>query len=119
NLRTLDDLWVRVLDVPRALAARRYQGDVDVVLDVRDDLLPVNAGHWHVRGGWDAAHAERTDAPAHLALDVADLGAVYLGGTSLAALAAAGRVRELVPSALLRTAAAFGWPVAPGTSWGF
>ncbi|MEE6296362.1 GNAT family N-acetyltransferase [Georgenia wangjunii] len=119
RLTALDDVWVRILDVPGALAARRYQADLDVVLDVRDDQLPANAGRWHVRGGWEAASAERTEAPAHLALDVADLASAYLGGTSLAALAGAGRVRELVPGALARASAAFGWPVAPGTSWGF
>ncbi len=37
----------------------------------------------------------------------------------LAALAAAGRVTELVPDTLLPAAAAFGWPVAPSTGWGF
>ncbi|WP_127571179.1 GNAT family N-acetyltransferase [Georgenia faecalis] len=115
----VDDVWIRVLDVPAALAARRYPSTVDVVLAVQDDLRAANTGHWHLRGGPEGAEVERTDAPAHLALDVADLGAAYLGGTSLGALANAGRVRELVPGALAPASAAFGWTVEPATSWGF
>ena len=61
---------------------------------------------------------------ADLSLDVRELGAAYLGGRSLAALAAAGLVtvhqrpgqREGV---LARASTAFGWPVAPASSWVF
>ena len=37
-----------------------------------------------------------------LALDIADVGAAYLGGASLVSLARAERVAELTPGALLR-----------------
>lgn len=117
--RTHDDVWVRILDLPEALRARAYACAVDVVLDVSDPLVPDNAGRWHVRGGPDGVEVTRTAEPAHLAVEIADLGAAYLGGTSLAALAAAGRVTELVPGALLPAATAFSWPVAPSTGWGF
>ncbi|WP_341360488.1 GNAT family N-acetyltransferase [Georgenia sp. M64] len=119
SVRLSDDLWVRLLDVPRALAGRAYAADVDVVLEVRDDLVPANAGHWHLRGGTAGAEVAATTAPAHLSLDVADLGSAYLGGTSLAALAAAGRVQVLDGAALAPAATAFGWPVAPANGWGF
>ena len=57
---------------------------------------------------------------AHLAaIGIADLGAAYLGGATLTALHAAGRVTELVPGSLVPAAAALGWPVAPSTGWGF
>ncbi|MDQ7905583.1 GNAT family N-acetyltransferase [Phytohabitans sp. ZYX-F-186] len=111
-----DGLWVRLLDLPAALAARRYATDLDVVFEVGDPLLPENAGRWRVAGGPPGATCERTSAEADLACDVTDLGAAYLGGTSLAALAAAGRVRELRPGALHRASTAFGWyrqPSAP------
>ncbi|BCB84614.1 GNAT family N-acetyltransferase [Phytohabitans suffuscus] len=111
-----DGLWVRVVDLPAALAARRYASDVDVVVEVLDPLLPENAGRWRVAGGPGGATCERTTAEADLACDVADLGAAYLGGTSLAALAAAGRVRELRPGTLHPASTAFGWyrkPTAP------
>jgi predicted acetyltransferase len=108
-----DGLWLRVLDVPAALTARRYAAGVDVVLDVTDDVVGANAGRWHLRAGPDGAACERTDAPADLAVPVTELGAAYLGGTPLSALAAAGRVREVRPGALAAASAAFGWHRAP------
>ncbi len=119
NRRTHDDVWLRILDLPAALQARAYQCPVDVVLEVSDSLIADNAGRWHVRGGPRGVEVSRTEAPAQLATDVADLGAAYLGGITLAALAAAGRVTELEAGALAPAAAAFGWPVAPSTGWGF
>lgn len=118
--RLADNLWVRVVDVPAALTARRYAADVDVVLHVTDGRLPHNAGRWRLRAGaFGDATAERTEDAADLSLDVRELGAAYLGGTSLAALGAAGLVTEHSPGALARAGAAFGWPVAPVCSWVF
>jgi predicted acetyltransferase len=115
----LDGLWLRVVDLPAALAARRYSAELDVVLEVTDALLPANAGRWRVKGGPDAACCERTDDEPDLALDVRDLGAAYLGGTTLPALAAAGLLTEHRPGALARAAAGFAWPVAPYCGWSF
>lgn len=111
--RLADSLWVRVLDVGAALAARRYAGPVDVVLEVADPLLPENSGRWHLSGDAGGARCVRTDAPAELACDVGDLGAAFLGGPSLAALAAAGRVRERQAGAVAAASTAFGWQRAP------
>jgi predicted acetyltransferase len=111
--RLTDALWVRIVDLPRALSDRRYAAPVDVVLDVTDPLLPASTGRWRLTAGLDDATCTRTDDPADLACTVLELGAAYLGGTSLAALAAAGRVRELTPGALPRVSAAFGWHRLP------
>jgi predicted acetyltransferase len=119
-----DNLWVRVLDVPAALAARRYAAPLDVVLEVGDDRLAANAGCWRVattdpaQDGW-AAQVTRTDAPADLVLDVRELGAAYLGGRSFVAQADAGLVRELRPGAAAEATAAFGWRLAPVCGWVF
>jgi predicted acetyltransferase len=119
GLRMTDALWLRLVDLPGALAARRYQTPVDVVLDVRDDLLPANAGRWRLEGGPDGARCERTDAEPDLALDVRDLAAAYLAGSTLTALAAAGLVTEHRPGAMHPVSVAFGWPVAPYSGWLF
>ena len=87
-----DSLWVRVVDVGRALAARTYRVPVDVVLDVRDEFCPWNAGTWRLSGDASGATCERTSDPAELTLSATDLGAVYLGGPTLVQVAAAGRV---------------------------
>ena len=46
--KLVDSLWVRLTDVPRALAGRRYASPVDVVIEVRDEILPANAGRWRL-----------------------------------------------------------------------
>ncbi|QAY71511.1 GNAT family N-acetyltransferase [Xylanimonas protaetiae] len=118
--RVADNLWVRLVDAPAALAARQYAADVDVVLALGDERLPANTGTWHLRApAFAPATCSRTDAAPDLELDVRELGAAYLGGTSLAALAASGLVTERTPGALARAAAAFAWPLAPGCSWIF
>jgi len=91
-----DETWLRLIDVPAALAARAYQGPGSVVLDVNDELLPANTGRYSVSAGG----VERTEAAAQLSLDVAALAAVYLGGTRWWQLALAGRVIEREDGAL-------------------
>ena len=90
NGRVTDGLWLRLVDVDEALKARSYKPGQSIVLDVTDELCPWNAGRYRV--GDDAG---RTDDPADLALDVAELGSVYLGGYDFHALAQAGLVDEL------------------------
>jgi len=124
NVRTAahtptDNVWVRVVDLPAALAGRRYASDVDVVLEVSDGLLHQNAGRWRLRGGRDGAEVVRVDDEPDLALDVRELGSAYLGGVTLGALAGAGLVREHTPGAVARASTAFGWPVAPVCGWVF
>jgi predicted acetyltransferase len=109
----LDGLHVRVVDLPAALAGRRYAGPVDVVLEVDDPICDWNSGRWHLQGDGDGARCTRTDAEPGLQLSMEDLGAAYLGGTTLSTLADAGRVKAADEGTLTRASAAFGWHVAP------
>ncbi|AEB46807.1 GNAT family N-acetyltransferase [Micromonospora maris] len=113
NPRLVDALWVRVVDVPAAMAARRYATDVDVVIEVSDDLLPENTGRWRLQGGPKTASCVPANGPADLACDISCLGELFLGGSTLTALADAGRVRELRPGALAAADPAFIWHRAP------
>jgi len=108
-----DSLWVRLTDVPAALAARRYAAPVDVVIEVEDPLLPENSGAWHLTGDQGSASCVRADRPADLRVEIGALGAAYLGDASLATLAAAGRVQDLGSDRLASTSIAFGWHRAP------
>lgn len=90
-------LWVRLVDVGAALAARGL-GDGAVVLDVRDEFCPWNQARWRV--GQDAV--DRTTAEADLRLDVSELGSVYLGGFTFDQLRRAGRLEELKEAAATR-----------------
>jgi predicted acetyltransferase len=106
-----DGLWLRLVDVEAALGARAFAGDGSVVLGVRDEACPWNAGGFAVSSGGVA----RTDAAPELELDVADLGSVYLGGFTFAQLAGAGRVEEAAPGAVARADALFRCAAAPWT----
>jgi predicted acetyltransferase len=106
-------LWVRLVDIPRALAERTYSWPFEVVLEVADDVCPWNAGRWALRWDGTAATCRRTSLPAALELGAAELGAAYLGGTTLDQLARAGRVRELRPGTLSTVSKAFRGERAP------
>jgi predicted acetyltransferase len=107
RLDVLDCMWIRLADVGRALADRVYSADVDIVLDVTDDFCPWNARRWRLSGGARGAECGPTREPAHLTLSSTDLGTAYLGGATLASLAAAGRVTELRRGALVAATRAF------------
>jgi predicted acetyltransferase len=101
-------LWVRIVDLDRALAARRYLTALDTVFEVTDEFCPWNAGRWRLTSdGTGTAQVRRTQDEPDIALDIIDLGAVFLGGTRLNTLAATGRVRELTDGAVRRASAAF------------
>jgi predicted acetyltransferase len=109
-----DALYVRLVDLPGALAARSYRDEVDVVLEVVDEQCPWNAGRWRLSAGEGGASCQPTSDPAYLALPVAVLGAAYLGSArALSRAAAAGRVQERTPGALLAVDRAFTGDVEP------
>jgi predicted acetyltransferase len=117
--RVRDELYVRIVDVDRALVARRYATAVDVVFEVSDPFCPWNSGRWRLGGDASGAVCERTTDPADLALGPRELGTAYLGGFSLAALGRAGRIQELRPGALAEASRAFVSDVAPRLPFGF
>jgi predicted acetyltransferase len=104
-----DALWVRIVDIPAALAARTMGPGEAVVLEVNDEFCPWNAGRYQVGDG----RVERTTAAPDLALEVNELGSVYLGGFTFDQLARAERVRELREGAAARADALFPRDRAP------
>lgn len=80
---------------------------------MEDPGIAVNNARWHLVVSSNQARCARTDAPADLRLDIGALGTAYLGGTSLGALAAGGRVDELSRGTLAAASAAFGWHRSP------
>jgi predicted acetyltransferase len=95
-----DFLWARVVDPAAALAARRYEREAELVVEVVDDSRPDVGGCYAVAGGPDGASCERTTAGADLVMDVAELGSLLLGGASARALGQAGRIEERTAGAL-------------------
>jgi predicted acetyltransferase len=97
-----DSLWVRLLDIPAALQARRYSTEDTLVFSIVDGFQPDNTGCYRLESGPDGSVSCRTDCSPDLELDVVDLGAAYLGGVRFSTLARAGRVIECTAGALRR-----------------
>ncbi|MFJ3926505.1 GNAT family N-acetyltransferase [Streptomyces sp. NPDC090022] len=97
-----DSLWVRLLDVVRALGARTYEVPGTLVLEVTD-RMGLADGRYRLAAAADGtAVCERTEEPADLRLDVSELGSLYLGEASAVRLAALGRIAEERPGAVAR-----------------
>jgi predicted acetyltransferase len=109
-LRTVDQrdgMWARVLDVPTALAARRYGTEIDVVLDVHDPFLD-RGGRFRLRGGPDGAECAAADDGAPVVgIEMAALGTLLFGGGDAGSLARAGLLAADDPAVLRRLDAAF------------
>ncbi|CAL9499770.1 N-acetyltransferase Eis [Streptomyces sp. enrichment culture] len=89
-----DWLWVRILDVVRALEARTYEAAGSLVLEVADGG-GLTGGRYRLQASADGAGScAPTTESADLTLDVAELATLWLGDESAVRLAALGRVRE-------------------------
>ena len=110
-----DFLWLRLVDVARALASRRYAAEGAIVVDLADAACPANTGRYRLEAGPDGASCSPTRADPDLVLDAAALAAAYLGATTFTTLVRAGRVAAPAPDAVARADALFAsWP-APWT----
>lgn len=94
-----DHHWLRILDVPAALGARRYRVPGSVTLLVADPLGFADDA-WHVSiDGAGAAVVERVSdvdrlpGPGLVSLGVSELSALLLGGVTASTLLAAGRLQ--------------------------
>jgi predicted acetyltransferase len=111
ELTVQDHQYVRILDVPAALAARRYASAGSVLLEVSD---PLGFGEGRfvltVDDEGAASVGEGSGAPDStpvVRLGVTELSAVYLGSVSLATLVQAGRAQATDAVAAARL---FAWP---------
>ncbi len=89
---TVDDsLWVKILDVPRALEGREYSAPVSVVVRVHD---PTDGtfSTWRFDLSPEGSSVTETDTEPQVEIDIEDLGACYMGRSRFMALGAAGRL---------------------------
>jgi predicted acetyltransferase len=89
-----DWMWVRILDVVRALEARTYDAEGALVLEVVDGSGMARGGRYRLEASPEGASCTATTASADLTLDVRELATLWLGDESAVRLAALGRVRE-------------------------
>ncbi|MHC6594671.1 GNAT family N-acetyltransferase [Arthrobacter sp. C152] len=103
-----DMLWLRILDVPAALAARHYPADGRLVLTVRDPLgLAAGTFGLDVDGGRPAVERLADGTAADLELDVSALSSIYVGGVCPVTLQAAGAITEAGLGAALKARQVF------------
>ncbi|MGH2711257.1 MAG: GNAT family N-acetyltransferase, partial [Actinomycetota bacterium] len=114
-----DGTWLRLVDVARALEARRYSHEGSLVLEIRDEFAQWNDGTYELSGGPDGAACQQSGAAPDLSMRVEDLAAAYLGAVPFRSLAAAGRVTENKQGALKTADEMFSSAVAPWCPWIF
>jgi predicted acetyltransferase len=89
-----DALWLHILDLPRALAARTYERAANLVLEVIDPEAGGGRRRVHLDASPDGATCRDTDRSPDLTLDIAAISAAYLGATRLREAVLAGGVEE-------------------------
>ena len=85
-------MYVRLLDVPGALEARRYTTTDRVTLEVTD-AMGIAGGTFDLDGAPDGAACVATAQPGDVTLDVGALSALYLGADLADTLVRAGRIK--------------------------
>jgi predicted acetyltransferase len=92
RMKVRDGLHVAFVDLPGALAARRYEGSGTIRIGVRDAFGSWNDGTWELDVDGGVGTARPTEAEPEVTLSATDLAATYLGDVTFAELAAALRV---------------------------
>ena len=115
QFKLADALWLRIVDVKKALEARSYAIEETLVLDLRDPFCSWNEGVWELRVSQDGATVTETDALPDLRLTAQELGSVYLGGVRFAELERAGDISELKEGAVRKADLMFYTETGPWT----
>ena len=102
GLTIREGMWLRLIDMRAALAARSYRGTGALSFELTDEFCPWNAGRWRLDVPSDRGVATVTafEGDHDLTLDTSDLAAAHLGTFTFADLARAGRVGECRPGAV-------------------
>ncbi len=108
-----DSLWVHLLDVPGALAARSYERPGSLVLEVVDPESGDGRTRVHLEVSPDGTSCTATSRDPELTVHANALGAAYLGGTSLALAAVSRGYVEHRPGSLAVADAMFRTLEAP------
>jgi predicted acetyltransferase len=113
-----DSLWLRILDIPTVLQARRYRAEVSAVLDISDGELG-GGGRYALQIRDGTARCIPTSAEPDVRLDLSVLGSLYLGGHRASAFAAANRLRCNDSALIGQLDAAFASEVPAELGYGF
>lgn len=118
TLPVADHVWLRLVDLDRAVGHRGYRIAANVAIGLTDAFCPWNAGSWRLDLNPAGGSSTRTTVEPEIFLDTTDLASAFLGGVPLGRLAVAGRVTG-DPVAIESLAIALSTPLAPWTPEGF
>ncbi len=112
--KVADSLWIRIMDVEKALQGRSYSGRADVIVEIHGPL-DASSSVWHLDLSPEGAVVSPSTDPPEVTLDLEDLGACFMGWSRFADLAAAGRLSG-DHQQLLALDRAFTWSPLPWCS---
>nr|WP_281426091.1 enhanced intracellular survival protein Eis [Mycobacterium spongiae] len=116
--RHQDGLWLRIVDVPRALEARSYPAELCTVLEVSDGP-GADGGRYALEIRDGRARCTPTEASAEITMDRGVLGSLYLGAHRASAWAAANRLQAKDAGLIRRLDAAFDSDIAAEAGFEF
>ena len=108
-----DALWVRLLDIPKALEARTYNSDGILKIGLVSDVQPESAGTYVIEIDDSRGSVKKTTDKPDVVMTPADLSALYLGGISSGPLFEAGRINEITTGSLVKLTGMFNTDSAP------
>ena len=112
-------MWLRLVDVPKALSGRTYSREGSIALRLADPFCPWNEGTLELEAHGGEAECRRSGRSPDLALSSAELAAVYLGGQTFGTLSHAGRVEECTPGSLALADSMFAYHTQPWSPYGY
>jgi predicted acetyltransferase len=108
HLRVHPALYLRILQVEKALAARSW-GPGDAVLEIHDPSRHRSNGRFRITN----EGVERTTLAPDLEMNIDTLSSAYLGGVSIPSLARCGKVRVHEPKAIMQANSLFSAGIDP------
>lgn len=87
-----DSLWIRLIDVPDALGRRSYNRNGSITISITDAFADWNEGTYRLVVDEGVGSCERVNGEGDVAMDVATLGSLYLGGRNASGLARVGKI---------------------------
>ncbi len=113
NRKSHDSLWIRLLDVPKALEARTYNADGRLKIGLVSESQPELAGTYVLDIDDSRASVKKTTDRPDVVMTPGDLSALYLGGATPGPLVEAGRIDILATGSLAKLHGMFATDSAP------
>ncbi len=120
NRKTGDAIWMRIVDVEKALPQRPYGARGELTFEITGDTMcPWNEGTWMMETDGTTTSVRRTDRPADLFLSLNTLAGLMAGFRSATHYSRAGRLSASGDGVLARADAMFKTTYAPHCLNGF